>query len=204
MKIIQVYDPAMCCPTGVCGPQVDPVLVQFAGHLKWLQDEGVEVRRFNLAQNPAAFVENEIVKATLTEKGEAALPLVLVDNKVCASGHYPEREQLAAWLGLGANGSELFSPAVAELVAIGAAIASNCDPCLRYHVHEAEKLGVTTTDIGRAVATATKVKEAPHRNILRLAERLTQLEIAPVAAPSVAGAGNSTPEDKPTKNPCCS
>ena len=204
MKTIQVYDPAMCCPTGVCGPQVDPVLVQFAGHLKWLQDRGVEVRRFNLSQNPAAFVENEIVKAALAEKGEAALPLVFVDSQVRASGHYPEREELAAWLGLEPNASGLFSPAVAELVAIGAAIASHCDPCLRYHVREAEKLGVAAADIGRAVAMAAKVKDAPHRNIMRLAERLTHPELAPTEAPSIAGAGTSAPAGDPAKSPCCS
>jgi hypothetical protein len=51
---------------------------------------------------------------------------------------------------------------------------------------------------------ATKVKEAPHRNILRLAERLTHLELAPAEAPSVAGAGSSPPEGKPAKSPCCS
>jgi AhpD family alkylhydroperoxidase len=204
MKTIQVYDPAMCCPTGVCGPEVDPVLVRFASDLKWLQDQGVEIRRFGLAQNPAAFVENEAVRDALTNTGEAALPLVLVDGKVVASGQYPEREQLAARLGLATATPSLFTPAVAELVAIGASIAANCEPCLRYHVAEAEKLGVTRTDMARAVELAAKVKDAPHRNILRLAERLTHLELAPAEAPSVAGAGNSTPDGKPTKSPCCS
>jgi hypothetical protein len=100
MKIIQIYDPAMCCSTGVCGPDVDPKLVQFSADLKKLQEQGVEVRRFNLAQNPAAFVENELVKTALTAKGEAALPLLLVGGKVMASGHYPVRDELAAWLDL--------------------------------------------------------------------------------------------------------
>lgn len=100
MKRLDVYDPAMCCSTGVCGPQVDPVLVRFSADVKWLQDQGVEVRRFNLSQNPAAFVENERVKQALTEKSEAALPLLLVDGQVLASGHYPERGQLTAALGL--------------------------------------------------------------------------------------------------------
>ena len=99
MKRLDIYDPAMCCSTGVCGPTVDPVLVRFAADVKWLQEQGVEVRRFNLSQSPAAFVENERVKQALTEKGEGALPFLLANGQVLASGHYPERGQLTAALG---------------------------------------------------------------------------------------------------------
>jgi len=102
-----VYDPAMCCSTGVCGPQVDPVLVRFASDLQWLQAQGVEVRRFNLAQNPAAFVENDLVRAALTEKGESALPFLLIDGQTVASGHYPTREQLAGFCHIAAGESPL-------------------------------------------------------------------------------------------------
>ncbi len=202
MKTLQVYDPAMCCSTGVCGPQVDPMLVRFAGDLKWLQEQGVAVQRFSLAQNPAAYVENEVVKAALTEKGEAALPLMLVDGETVASGQYPEREQLAGWCGVASGRPGLFSPAVAELVAIGAAIASNCDPCLRYHVHEAEKLGVTMPDINAAIAMAARVKNAPHRNVMRLAARLTHTE--PAAPAPSAEVEPASASGQPAKNACCS
>ena len=97
---LEVFDPAMCCSTGVCGPGVDPKLVQFAADLKWLQDQGVEVHRSNLAQNPAAFIENAAVREALTEKSEGALPLLLVDGRIVSSGCYPERNTLAAWLGV--------------------------------------------------------------------------------------------------------
>jgi SAM-dependent methyltransferase len=97
---LEIYDPAMCCSTGLCGPQVDPVLVRFAADAKWLQEQDVEVRRFNLSQSPAAFVENEQVKKALTEKGEGALPLVLVNGKVVVSGRYPDRSELVNTLGL--------------------------------------------------------------------------------------------------------
>jgi AhpD family alkylhydroperoxidase len=170
---LAVYDPPMCCATGVCGPDVDPKLVQFGADLGWLVKQGVTVERFNLAQTPIAFAENEVVRAALTEKGEAALPLVIVEGKVAASGVYPTRDALAALVGLGCAPASLFTPAVAEVVAIGAAIAANCEPCLRYHVAEAEKLGVTAADLDRAVELATKIKDAPHQNILRLAARLT-------------------------------
>jgi len=174
MKIVKVYDPPMCCSTGVCGPNVDPTLVRFAADLKWLQEQSVVVERFNLTQSPKAFAEDDLVRSWLTNKGEAALPLVVADGKVVVSGAYPAREELAGFLGLdGAKGS-LFVPAVAELVAIGAAIAANCEPCLRYHVKAATEMGVTSVDIARAVEMAAKVKDVPHRAVLQLAARLTQ------------------------------
>jgi len=98
---LEVFDPAMCCSTGVCGPSVDPKLVQFAADLKWLQDQGVEVQRFNLAQTPMAFVKNELVNAALTDEG--ALPMLLVEGRIVSSGRYPERGELAEWLGIPAQ-----------------------------------------------------------------------------------------------------
>jgi AhpD family alkylhydroperoxidase len=194
MKMIQVYDPPMCCSTGVCGPDVDPKLVRFAADLKWLAEQGVPVERFNLAQTPNAFAETEIVRAALTEKGEAALPLVVVDGKVAVSGSYPTRAELGGWVGLDGEPGSLFTPAVAELVAIGAAIAANCEPCLRYHIGEAGKLGVSVGDMARAVEMAAKVKDAPHRNIMRLAARLTQtVPAAAVATPGACFEGASGP-----------
>jgi thiamine pyrophosphate-dependent acetolactate synthase large subunit-like protein len=99
-QTIQVFDPAMCCSTGVCGPDVDIKLVQFAADLDWLKAQDVIVQRHNLSQNPAAFVENEAVKAALTEKSEAALPVILVNGKVVATGRYPDRAELAGWFKL--------------------------------------------------------------------------------------------------------
>jgi len=66
-----------------------------------------------------------------------------------------------------------YSPAVNELVAIGAAIAANCEPCLEYHYRQAKQLGVSKADMARAVATGAKVKDSPHQAILRLADKLT-------------------------------
>ena len=94
-QVVQVYDPAMCCSTGACGPEVDPKLAQFAADLEWLKGQGVMVRRHSLSQSPAAFVENEWVRTTLVEKGEAGLPLIVVNGKVAVMGRYPERGELA-------------------------------------------------------------------------------------------------------------
>ena len=203
MPRLEVFDPAMCCSTGVCGPQVDPVLVRFAADVRWLQEQGAEVQRFNLSQNPAAFVENELVKTALTEKGETALPLLLVNGRVLASGHYPERDQLTQALGVKSGESSLFNPAVAELVAIGAAIAANCEPCLKYHYRQAQTLGVSKADMARAVQIAAKVKDSPHQAILRLANRLTGSSLNTAEAASDPCCGVAESKGAEPASPCC-
>lgn len=71
-----------------------------------------------------------------------------------------------------ATSSGVLTPAVAELVAIGAAIAANCEPCFKYHYSQARKLGVSREEVAQAVALADKVKRAPADNMLTLADRL--------------------------------
>jgi len=100
MLHIQVFDPAMCCSTGVCGPAVDPVLPRFAADLDWLRSLGHQVERFNLAQQPAAFVANPVVQQRLTEGGPEVLPLILLDGQVISQGEYLERTALSARLGV--------------------------------------------------------------------------------------------------------
>ncbi len=97
---LEVFDPAMCCSSGVCGPEVDPRLVQFAADLAWLKSEGVAVERHNLSQDPASFVGQASVQKALTQDGEAALPLLLVSGSVASKGRYPGRSELATWFGL--------------------------------------------------------------------------------------------------------
>lgn len=100
MTTLQVFDKPMCCSTGICGPQVDPVLPKFASDLAWLKDQGVAVERFNLAQQPQAFVSHADVKDAIRENHEQALPLVRVNGRIVSKGTYPSREQLASWCGV--------------------------------------------------------------------------------------------------------
>ena len=95
---LEVFDPAMCCSTGVCGPDLDPQLVQFAADVNWLSDQGVVVQRYNLSQEPAAFMSNALVRRTLQSQGVTCLPLGLAGGEVVFSGAYPTREQLAGKL----------------------------------------------------------------------------------------------------------
>jgi arsenite methyltransferase len=101
MKTIQVFDKPMCCSTGVCGPRVDPVLPRFAADLAWLKSQGHQVERFNLAQQPAAFVQNHEVQQLLAKLGTDCLPLITVDGRIVSQREYPSRDTLAKWAGSG-------------------------------------------------------------------------------------------------------
>ena len=100
MTTIQVFDPALCCCTGVCGVDVDQALVTFAVDVVWARLNGAQIERFNLAQQPVAFAQNSAVKGFLERSGAEALPLVLVDGEVALAGRYPNRVELAGWAGI--------------------------------------------------------------------------------------------------------
>ena len=105
MKKLEVYDPAMCCSTGVCGVEVDPVLAQFAADLKWVEEHDVSVVRHNLGLEPQAFAANpEIVKEM--EAGMDRLPILAIDGHIVTTGMYPSRQQLAQKLGIALSGAE--------------------------------------------------------------------------------------------------
>lgn len=100
MATIQVYDPALCCSTGVCGVDVDQNLVSFSADVEWAQQKGARIERYNLAQQPSAFAENAAVKAILVRSGQEALPITLVDGELALAGRYPKRAELARWAGI--------------------------------------------------------------------------------------------------------
>jgi len=89
---VQVYDPPMCCSSGVCGTEIDQALVSFAGFLDQMKSKGAVVERFNLAQQPLAFIQNPKVKAFLDSDGAEGLPLIFVNGQRAMSGGYPDQE----------------------------------------------------------------------------------------------------------------
>jgi hypothetical protein len=100
MKKLDVFDPPMCCASGVCGLQVDKKLVRFAAAIEWLRSQGIQVERYNPAQQYDAFVSHPAVVKTINERGTQCLPLILADGEIVSLGSYPERAELAAWAGL--------------------------------------------------------------------------------------------------------
>jgi len=99
MKTIQVYDKPMCCSTGICGPSIDPVLPRFVADLDALKHAGHTVERYNLSQQPQAFIQNTEIHSLLSTKGTDVLPVVMVDGHVVSRGIYPSREMLDLWTG---------------------------------------------------------------------------------------------------------
>jgi hypothetical protein len=93
MKTIRVYDPPMCCSTGVCGTDIDPDLANFAAMLSQLAERGVLIERFNLGQRPLAFVQNETVKELLEKDGADVLPIVFLDGEIHFKGRYPNQDE---------------------------------------------------------------------------------------------------------------
>lgn len=97
---VEIYDPAMCCSTGLCGPVLDPVLVKMNDALLALKKQAVEVERFNLAQQPKAFMENKTVADLLHKNGKKILPITLVNEEVLLTEEYPSYEKLCEALGI--------------------------------------------------------------------------------------------------------
>ena len=223
MPRIEVFDPPMCCDSGVCGPEPDEQLSRFSADLDWLTQQGVEARRYNLMHEPAAFTANEYVKRIVDTTEGDGLPVVLLDGQVISEGEYPTRQHLAEVVGLSmpdaahnaahagaacrnpapenatsdttandsADASPIFDERIAELVAIGAAIAANCEPCLKYHHRKAAELGVAHEDMIQAVNVALRVKEQPAKAMVQQAQRLLVPEAAEAAGGCCGGSGAS-------------
>lgn len=97
---IAIYDPALCCSSGLCGPALDPVLVKMNDAAMTLKKQGVEVERYNLAQQPQAFMDNRKITELLQKNGQKILPVTLVNGEVFRTGEYPSYEDLCKALGI--------------------------------------------------------------------------------------------------------
>jgi len=200
---VELFEPPMCCSTGLCGPTIDQTLLDLNEMVLTLKAEGVGVERYQMTTNSNAFLANSEVMRFVREQGSAALPITTVRGKVVKVGAYPSLSELRIALKaqLSVTRSEedhnpstakrapsLFTQAVAELVAIGAAIAANCEPCFKYHYDQARKLGVSREEMLAAVRVGQSVKEAPARSVLVLAERYLSPEAAPGASETTQAA----------------
>ncbi len=100
-KTLKVYDPPLCCSSGVCGTSVDPELARFAGTLEFVKrSKSIAVERYNMGQDPRAFAENVAVLRLLSGEGTHSLPFVFVDDELVFHSRYPSREEILGVLGL--------------------------------------------------------------------------------------------------------
>ena len=100
MKTMKIFEPAMCCPTGLCGVGVDPELLRISTVLNTLKENGVEVQRYNLTSAPKEFVNHKAVAEFLNKFGPDKLPVVMVDDFIVITGRYPSNEEFTSWLEL--------------------------------------------------------------------------------------------------------
>ena len=95
---VALYEGAMCCETGVCGPSVDEQLLAIREDLRWAEAQGASIQRHNLTSDPDAFVANPKVTGLMQAFGDKALPILVIDGEIRAHGRYPGRDELAALL----------------------------------------------------------------------------------------------------------
>lgn len=100
MPSVHVYEPALCCNTGVCGEDVDQRLVEFTADLNHLTEQGADIARHNLANDPLTFASDETVRGFLEVAGSEGLPLTTVNGVTVLTGTYPTRDQLLRYTGL--------------------------------------------------------------------------------------------------------
>ena len=93
MKKMYIYEGAMCCSTGVCGPSPDEELMRVSTLVDKLKKSGASIERYNLTNNTKEFVENKTINNLLREKGEDILPVVMVNDEVVMTGRYPSNEE---------------------------------------------------------------------------------------------------------------
>ena len=119
MTVVEVFEPALCCATGVCGEDVDQGLVTFSADMDFVRSQGGNVSRYNLASEPLVFAETEAVKGFLQVVGSKGLPLVLVNGVTAMTGDYPDRAQLAEWAGVAVPAEAGSAPSPAGATMLG-------------------------------------------------------------------------------------
>ncbi len=100
MKKMQIFEPAMCCSTGLCGVSVDPELLRISTLLSALEKNGIKVERYNLSGSPQEFVKNKLINDYIKEKGAEGLPAVVLDGEVVITGRYPSNDEFVKLLNI--------------------------------------------------------------------------------------------------------
>lgn len=75
---------------------------------------------------------------------------------------------------------------VKELIAIGASVTANCQPCLKYHVSKARENGASEQEIEEAIAMAKKVRKGAMSMMDELIPTIFADTNAKVEAPDAA------------------
>ena len=100
---VALFDPPMCCPSGLCGPGLDPTLLDVNEMILALQAQGIRVERYQMTSHPQQFIDNGEVMRLVREQQLAALPITIVREQVVKTGAYPTLDEIRVAL----NGAHL-------------------------------------------------------------------------------------------------
>ena len=91
---VEIFEPPMCCPTGLCGPVQDQTLLDLLETVRSLESNGVKVARYQPGANSSAFMSNAEVMAAVRASNTAALPITVVNGRVVKSGAYASLQEI--------------------------------------------------------------------------------------------------------------
>ncbi len=92
---LEIFEPSLCCPSGVCGPEPDKELIELQNLIQILTKVGITINRYAINQSPLAFVSNHAVKDFMRSEGPSKLPLTLLGGKIIKQESYPTLEELS-------------------------------------------------------------------------------------------------------------
>lgn len=210
---LHVYDPPMCCSSGVCGPRVNPELVRFSSDLDWLRRQGVEVERHSLSSRPDAFAQQQAVKESLRNEGNDCLPLIVVNGLIVSKGIYPTRSELMKLSGIDSEESSA-EATLAVATAVGSENATSvCGPGCNCGTSSNGRTmkAVVSLIVALAVVSIFAYKVSRDSSNVEAATDGSAFAIAPAAPAAVSAAGarsssvaeqneaakTALPEDKP-------
>ncbi|MBZ0306773.1 MAG: arsenite efflux transporter metallochaperone ArsD [Anaerolineae bacterium] len=95
---VELFDPPMCCPTGLCGPTLDQTLLDVNEMIVALKAEGISIERYQMTSHPQRFISTVAVMRLIQEKQMDALPITLVKGSILKVGSYPTLEEIQSAL----------------------------------------------------------------------------------------------------------
>ena len=99
-KELTIFEGPICCPTGVCGPTTDSMMIEFNETLKKLGEayKGLKITRASMSFNVALFMQTPLIRELVKEKGVGILPVTVIDGKIVKEKGYPKYAELVKLL----------------------------------------------------------------------------------------------------------
>ena len=91
-----VYEGALCCPTGICGPEPDKTIIDFNEMIRNLADnKHIKITRASMSFDMDRFLQEPLIFGRIRENGPAVLPITTVNGKIILEKKYPVLDDLS-------------------------------------------------------------------------------------------------------------